>query len=178
MKHEALLGALEIGRLQSRETLKMRKPFFAPAGFCCFAQLASWEERWGHTCWLAFSKAQLRPSGNHCRGRSGKALFLAPNWFSCSPCCLWLHCFPALRLAVLTPCLSLASCTAPFPTANSLSLWSQTGLGDSESQNETEADSASGCDIPQRLPPVKSSAFLGPASIWLFILQSPLPLGT
>lgn len=72
------------GGFGDREAAIQRDPedeeaVFAPAGFCCFAQLASWEERWGHTCWLAFSKAQLRPSGNHCRGRSGKALFLAPN---------------------------------------------------------------------------------------------------
>lgn len=94
--------------------------------FCSACQLGG--EVGTHT--LAFSKAQLRPLGNHCGGRSGRALFLAPNWFSCSPCCLWLHCFPGLRLAVLTSSFSSASCPAPFPAANSLSLRSQAGLGD------------------------------------------------
>lgn len=34
---------------------------------------------------LGFSPTQLRPLWNHCRGRT--ALFLSPNWFSCSGCC-------------------------------------------------------------------------------------------
>lgn len=73
---EALSGALHTGRLQSRET--PRKSLLLPL-LSAILFRSPVGRRGGDTHAGFLSKAQLRPLGNHCGGRSGKALFLAPN---------------------------------------------------------------------------------------------------
>lgn len=110
---------------------------------------------------LGFSPTQLRPLWNHCRGRT--ALFLSPNWFSCSGCCA--SDFVAARPSPSQRPLpasgrfgDLSSFSAPprrsFPSqqpAADRPGWAPAGL--CRMLIATGADRAAGSDSPRRREP-------------------------